>query len=180
MCMCMCVCVCVCVCGCMFDTHCDQPGMTGYLYTDHSNKRVGRHWLQRRTDRDGPSPQLKEQRSVCVCQRIASAKGGQCFFFPSSWKEAACLHLLVAGVRNLPVKWQTGSSISPPPSHRQRAVVFLSGVSKWCSTPGHKWEGLMQVRRPEFIYVWGGENYWEIDASSCEIQISSLSKILLI
>lgn len=58
--------------------------------------RVGRHWLQRRIDSDRPSPFLKKQRSVCVCQLTSSVcwfqqqpEGGHLF----SSKEDVLLYL---------------------------------------------------------------------------------------
>lgn len=44
----------------------------GALCTQTIAIRVGRHWLQRRIDSDRPSPFLKKQRSVCVCQLTSS------------------------------------------------------------------------------------------------------------
>lgn len=76
------------VCVCIF-FFCTQPVAI----------RVGRHWLQRRIDSDRPSPFLKKQRSVCVCQRTSSVcwfqqqpDGGHLF----SWKEDVLLEAIHA------------------------------------------------------------------------------------
>lgn len=136
-----------------FDTHSVISQEWLAICTQTTAIRVGRHWLQRRTDRDGPSPHLKKQRSVCVCQRTASASSAA-----SSWREA--MFFLKRGcsafpchtrVRNLPGKLGKQVPHRLPPRADNGVLFYFRDITKRCFTilhrrgfyirhPGHNWE----------------------------------------
>lgn len=105
----------------VWSTQCELPRDDRLsVYQQTTAIRVGRHWLQRRKDRDEPFPHLKKQRRDCL-QCMASA--GVEAVFPE--RRLYCLRLftLIKSVRNPPFKMQIlGSSKDSSP-------LFFTGVT---------------------------------------------------
>lgn len=138
-------------------TQCELPGMTGCLYQQTTAIRVGRHWLQRRKDRDGPSPHLKKQCSVCL-QCMARQR-----FLKRDCSARGCLHSLevweicLSKRRQLPQRTPplSFSGVTSDLSRNQMLCIiwwcWLKIPSGWGRCPGNRW--LIPVGESGYMYI---------------------------